>query len=116
MAAATYNFEIEQGTTLTKIFVWKTNLSNPINITGYTSRMQIRSSVKSTDLLLELNTENNRIILGGTAGTVTLALTATTTAAITWVKGVYDLELVSPGGVVTRLLQGEILVSKEVTR
>lgn len=116
MAAATYNFEIEQGVTLTRPFVWKTSTSTPINIAGYTARMQIRSSIKSPEVLLELNTENNRIVLGGIDGTVTLQLTASTTAGITWSKGVYDLELVSSSGVVTRLLQGEILVSKEVTR
>lgn len=116
MAAATYNFEIEQGATLTKPFVYKTSTSTAINITGYTARMQVRSSVKSADVLLELNTENTRIVLGGTTGTITLQLTAAVTAAITWTKGVYDLELVNAAGVVTRLLQGEITVSKEVTR
>lgn len=116
MAAATYNFEIEQGATLTKPFVYKTSTSTAINITGYTARMQVRSSVKSADVLLELNTENTRIVLGGISGTITLQLTAAVTAAITWTKGVYDLELISAGGIVTRLLQGEITVSKEVTR
>jgi hypothetical protein len=116
MAAATYNFEIEQGATLTKPFVWKTNINNPIDITGYVARMQIRSSVKSTEILLELTTENDRIVLGTTEGTITLQLDAITTSNINWTKGVYDLELISADGIVTRLIQGDITVSKEVTR
>ncbi len=46
-----------------------------------------------------------------------MLISATTTAALTApFSGVYDLELVSAGGVVTRLLQGAATVSPEVTR
>jgi hypothetical protein len=116
MTAATYNFEIEQGTTFNKSFVWKDSSKNPINLTGFSGRMQIRSSVKSADVLLSLTTENTRISITPLTGMVNILIDATTTAAITWSKGVYDLELVGPGNVVTRLLQGEITISKEVTR
>jgi hypothetical protein len=47
---------------------------------------------------------------------VTLSLTAAVTAAIVAGVYVYDLELVSSGGIVTRLLQGTFTVSAEVTR
>jgi hypothetical protein len=56
--------------------------------------------------------------LGGTAGTIVVALTATQTAAIDATPSgqyVYDLELVS-GSTVTRLVEGNFLVSPEVTR
>jgi hypothetical protein len=67
--------------------------------------------------VLTLTTENAGITLGGAAGTITLSATATVTAALTApFSGVYDLELVSGGGVVTRLLEGVATVSPEVTR
>jgi hypothetical protein len=53
--------------------------------------------------------------LGGDTGVITLTLTATQTAEITE-NGVYDLELVSAGGSVTRLLKGSFRLDREVTR
>lgn len=116
MAAATYDFEIEQGATLVKPIVWKDSSGTPINLTGYTAKMQVRQSVSSPDVLLELSTTNGKIQITPATGTVTLVFDATTTAAITWKRGKYDLELTSTGGTVTRLLEGQIAVSQEVTR
>ena len=116
MSAGTYDFQIEQGATLTKQFVWKDGSGNLINLTGYTAKMQVRRNPASDEVLLEASTTNGRIALGGSAGTITLTLSATVTAAITWSRGKYDLELTARNGVVTRLLEGEITVSKEITR
>lgn len=116
MSAATYDFEIEQGSTLIKPIVWKDSSGNPINLAGYSAKMQVRQSVSSEDVLLELSSANSKISMGTTNGTLTLLLSATETAAITWRTGRYDLELTSSGAVVTRLLQGTITISREVTR
>ena len=59
---------------------------------------------------------DGRITLGGVAGTVTLNLSATVTAAIPANQYAYDLELVSGSGQVTRLLEGFATVDAEVTR
>lgn len=115
MAAAIYDFEIEQGTTINKPFVWKDSLGVPVTLIGYTARMQVRPTVSSTEVLLDATTLNGKIVLS-TLGGVTLTLSALETAAITWRKGKYDIELVSATGIVTRLVQGEITVSPEVTR
>jgi hypothetical protein len=45
-----------------------------------------------------------------------LTISATDTAALTAGRGVYDLELVSGSGIVTRLLQGVATISRNVTR
>jgi hypothetical protein len=87
----------------------------PVNLTGYTARMNIRSTVDATTILQSLTTENGGIVLGGVAGTVDLLITATETALFTFRNAVYDLELIS-GTVVTRLLSGNVTLSKEVTR
>jgi hypothetical protein len=116
MPAATYDFEIEQGTTLLKPIQWKDSAGNPVNMTGYTARMQIRKSVSSDEVLLELTTANGKLSIAPSTGTVTMIFSATTTAAITWTRGKYDLEVVSYDGTVTRLIEGEITVSKEITR
>jgi len=86
----------------------------PVNLTGYTARMSIKDKVGGT-LLLSLTTENGRILIDTVAHTVTLTISAVDTASIAWSKGVYDLEMVSPGGVVSSLLAGAVSVKKEVT-
>jgi hypothetical protein len=78
--------------------------------------MQVRANTTSNTVITELTTENSRITLGGTAGTVDLLITAANTASLTAGQYVYDLELVSGGGVVTRLLEGNFKVTAEVTR
>jgi hypothetical protein len=88
--------------------------NTPVDLTGYSARMSIKDKVGGTELLA-LNTTNGRITLDNTVHSITLTLAAGDTAALTWKKVVYDLELVSPGGVVTALLAGAVSVSKEVT-
>jgi len=78
--------------------------------------MHVRSTVESTSLILELTTANSRITLGGATGEVTLSVTATVMASVPADKYVYDLELVSATGVVSRLVQGNFVVRGEVTR
>jgi hypothetical protein len=112
----TYDFTIYQGATFLRVLTWKDEANALVNLTGYTARMQIRSNKDSADPTVTLTTENGGIALGGAAGTITLTITATDSAAITESEGVYDLELVSSGGVVTRLLQGAVEINKEVTR
>lgn len=108
MAAANYDFEIEQGATEVRTFTWKTSDGTPLNLTGYTARMQIRPSVSSSEITLELTTENGGIALGGALGTVVVTMSATQTSAMSR-PGVYDLELVN-GPVVTRFIQGGVSV------
>lgn len=116
MSASIYNLNIEQGATFTRTITWKDSTGAAINLTGYTARMQIRERVESSTALVSL-TNSSGITLGGAAGTVVITVTAALTDALpNMKKGVYDLELVSAGGIVTRLLQGEVVVSPQVTR
>lgn len=116
MAAGTYDFLIEQGATFTATITWRDVNDVPVNLTGYTARMQIRPSEASATVTLELTTANARITLGGSAGTISLNVTATDTALLGAGAYVYDLELISGSAVVTRLLQGAATIDAEVTR
>lgn len=88
----------------------------PQDLTGFTARMQIRRAESATEALFTLTTENGRIALTPAEGRVVLTATATETAALTFTSAVYDLELVSSGGFVTRLLEGNVVLDKETTR
>ena len=116
MTAVTHNFIIEQGTTLSKVFVWKDSAGVPINLTGYTARIQSRPTARSATVYLDATTANGKIVIDAENGKVTLGLTSNETSALDWISGVYDLELEDSSGTVTRLSQGSITISQEVTR
>jgi len=112
--AGKYDITIEQGATFTLSMTVKKN-GSPVDLTGYTARMQARPHAGSSAVYLDLSSVN-KITLGGPAGTIVISLTAAETAALPTGTFVYDLELISPLGVTTRLLAGRVVVSAEVTR
>lgn len=116
MAAGEYDITVEQGATFSRVLTWKNSSGTAYNLTGYTARMKAKANYSSANAIVELTTENGRIALGGAAGTVTLTISAADTAALSATTGVYDLELISGGGAVTRLVQGKFTVSPEVTK
>ena len=112
-----YDLVIQQGATFSLAITWKDSTGAAINLTGYTARMQARSTYDATTSILSLTSASGDIVLGGAAGTITITASATITAALTApFSGVFDLELVSGSGVVTRLLEGAVSISPEVTR
>lgn len=115
MAAGIYNFICEQGATFTRVINATDGAGDPIDLTGYTARMQVRRDIDATAILIELTTENGRITLGGESGTITLSIDAEDTSAIPR-PGIYDLELESDTGTVIRLLKGIFDLDPEATR
>jgi hypothetical protein len=112
--AGSFDFTIEQGATFNLLMTYKID-NVAVNLTGYTARLKARVDVEDTEVILSLTTENGGITLGGALGTISLAQTATETALLQTGSFVYDLELIT-GSTVTRLLQGELIISAEVTR
>jgi hypothetical protein len=115
MAAGTLDFTIEQGATFNLLLTWKID-DVPVNITNWSARLQARVDVEDAEVILSLTTANGGITLGGALGTISLDQTATQTALLPAGTYVYDLELISGVGAVTRLVQGELNISPEVTR
>jgi hypothetical protein len=124
MLAGTYNITCQQGATFSRFITMRypdpaspptdpTYL--PYNLTGHTARMQVRRTVDSPTPIVSLTTANGGITLGGADGTIEIIISAANTALLTS-SGVYDLEIVSDTGVVSRVLQGEWRLSPEVTR
>lgn len=115
MPAAKLNLIIEKNATFKRKLVWRDRLNKPINLTGYSAKMQIRSAIGSVDVLLELTSANGRIQLGTVNGAILLLISAADAALLTWSSGVYDLILVAPDGTETRLVEGSVTVSQGVT-
>jgi len=110
----TYNITAYQGATFDRTFSI-TEGGTALNLTGYTSAMQVRSAADATATLVSL-TSGSGITLGGTAGTIAIVVTAAQSSAIPAGSYAYDLEITAGAGQVTRLLQGGFTVVGNVTR
>ena len=82
--------------------------NTPVDLTGYTAKMQIKDSVDSTTVLQELTTENGGIVLDNTTKTITLNLPGSVTSAFTFSNAYYALELISAGDQITLFCVGNI--------
>lgn len=114
MTAGIYNFTIDQGSTWTLQLVYNDPNGDPINLTGYTAKMQVRRKFDSATAVLTLSTSNGGISITGLTGTINLIATDEQTGAIDGGLYVYDLELEN-GGAITRLIQGQVTISPQVT-
>jgi hypothetical protein len=131
MSAGRYPIYIEQGATIDFEVQYKDSNGNPVNLTGYGARMQIRPSVSSNEIYLSLtsnlNTDGTGINMSGsspykppTSGSLGIYIASCTSSMLDFGDAVYDLEIFAPINVdcpiVTRILQGPVRLSKEVTR
>ena len=115
MGAGRHDLTIEQGATFRRTFTWKDAAGTPVNLTGYTAAMQVRTSPNAPAPLIAL-TDGAGITLGGAAGTIAVLMTDEQTDALPHGKWKWDLKLTSPAGEDTRLLEGAVSVPAAVTR
>lgn len=90
--------------------------NQPVNLTGFSARMQLRTKIDDTTTIDEYTTVNGKVIIDTAKFTIAIVVPATETAAYTFSTAVYSLELVSGTGIVTQLATGTITLVKEVTR
>lgn len=86
----------------------------PVDLTGATARMQIKTSVEDTTALFSWDSSGGEITIDN-QGKITLSVDPATLTDIEFTEGVYDLEVEESGGEVTRIAYGPIAVSQEVT-
>jgi|TARA_R100000149_G_C5880899_1_gene146043 hypothetical protein len=117
MSAGYHHFIIEQGATFGQTLTLKDSSDALVNLTGYSSaEMDLRDNPESSTTTLTLTTANGRIALGGSAGTVTLTISASDTASMSVGDGYYDLEIVNSAGAVFRILEGTFSVRGNTSR
>ena len=117
-AAGLYNIVADQGSTLSRVIYYKDPAKKPILLRGYTAKMQVRPTEASSDLILELTTENGGITLGELDGSIKLHVDDTEMVEIPEGIYVYDIDLIAPSSelYVYKLLRGNFAVRSEVTR
>ncbi|AGE60395.1 L-shaped tail fiber protein assembly [Pelagibacter phage HTVC008M] len=112
MAAIT-NLLIEQGANFSSTITLFNDDDTVFNLTDYTAAGQIRKSYSSSSASA---TFSIAFSADRSAGQITLSLTPTQTAALEEGRYVYDIEVTSSDSVVTRVIQGTVTVSPNVTR
>ena len=126
MIAGIYNLTIEQGSTFVRLIsIEQPDLDadptgatfEPFLLTGYSARMQIRRTVESSTVMLSLTSPSGGIIIspGTPENELSITISAAVTAALTS-SGVYDLEIVDAGGLVSKVVRGTVTLIPEVTR
>jgi hypothetical protein len=127
MAAGRYSFVIEQGATTNINVQWNDADDNPISLEGCHAKMQIRPEVFSDVALITLSSSyfdacGTGLNLSGSdgvtpvqSGSIGIIISAYSSSLLDFGDAYYDLEIIN-GCEVTRLLEGRVKLSKNVTR
>lgn len=106
------NLLADQGSNFVSKITVNNDAGSPLNLTGYTAKGQVRKSYASTtqyDLHATVDADP-------TTGIIDIDLTASQTASMRAGRYVYDVEITSGAGVVTRVVEGQLEVTPRVTR
>jgi Na+/serine symporter len=114
MTPGLVNFVCPQGSTFRRTLTYTLD-EVPVNLSGYSSRLQVREAYYSTDPLVSL-VSGSGITMGGSAGTIDILISSSVTSQFPTGTHVYDLEIISPSNIVDRLIEGTFNVTPEVTR
>lgn len=103
---------LDQGTTFETSIALTNDDQTAINITGYSFASQIRKSYYSTNAVANLAVS----VVDASTGNVKLSMTSANTANVKAGRYLYDLVMTDTGGVKTRVIEGIITVTPQVTR
>jgi hypothetical protein len=107
--ALRYPLIIDQGADYTLSIPVLDDDNSPQTITGWGVAGQIRARHDSTAVLHELDLDPNNAM-------VILHIPGSASETWTFLSARYDVELTSPSGSVTRLIEGPVVVRPNVTR
>lgn len=104
------NLVIDQGSTFSSDLTLTDENGDPLAIFGYTASSQIRKWYSSTNAAATFTSSINT-----TSSVITLSLTANQTSNLVAGRYVYDVEI-SSGTEVSRIVEGIVTVTPQVTR
>ena len=107
--ATKVNLVVDQGSTFQTSVTFNDENGNTINFSTYTGAAQMRKHFTSSNSVsFSVNMTSN--------GVITLGLTANQTANLTSGRYVYDLEVTDSSNLISRLIEGIVTVTPNVTR
>lgn len=113
---STFDITATQGKTFVLQSVYENDDGTPVDLTGYTGRMQVRQSPTAETVVVELTEANSRfVITDAVNGAIQFYISAADMAGLAPGVYVYDSELVN-GAVVEMYLSGSFTIEAETTR
>ena len=102
------NLTVDQGSTFTATIDVVDSEGSALDLTGYTYFGQIRKNYKSSTAV--------DFTIAAAPGGIELVLSSTQTDAMKPGRYLYDVEIVSPGGEITRVVEGQLEITPSITR
>ena len=114
MTAGKYDITVDQGASWAITLTLKHPNKLPVNLTGYTGIGMIKKSIDDATAIASFAVSFPE----PEEGKIVLSLDASQTSLFDFNWGVYDVKIMSPDTVsqVTRILQGKVILNKEVSR
>jgi hypothetical protein len=105
------NLFVDAGTTYSNIITVAATTGQPLDLTGYTVKSQMRKSYSSSQAY-----SFTASIYDAAAGKVRLQLTPVQSEAIPAGRWLYDVEITSQSGNKTRVVEGIVTVTPQITQ
>lgn len=104
------NIVIDQGTDFATTVSLTNTAGSQLDLTGMSAASQVRKSFTSSNAVAFVTA------LANNNGTLTLSMNNATTSSMSAGRYVYDVELTDASGIKSRILEGMVTVTPEVTR
>lgn len=112
--ALNYDLRINQGETWQLVIPVYLPIGG--SLLGATVRGQVRSTSTAATALHTWDVTEGNVDIDGEAATITLHVPAAVSTDWSWLSGFWDLEMTDIFGTTTRLVEGVVWVSPEITR
>jgi len=105
------NLFVDAGSTYSNIITVTASNGQALDLTGYTVASQIRKSYSSSTVY-----NFSASVYNAATGKIRLQLTNTQSEAIPSGRWLYDVEITSPAGTKTRVVEGIVTVTPQITQ
>lgn len=104
------NLFVDAGSTYSNIITVTASNGQPLNLSGFTVASQLRKSFQSSTAY-----DFTSSVFDATAGKIRLQLTDEQSEDIPPGRWLYDVEITSPSGAKTRVVEGIVTVTPQIT-
>lgn len=114
--ATSYDISLQQGLTFSLVVTWENPDGTPIDLTSYSAKLLVVNNITAKTSILTFDSGGSgspgtSLVLGGSAGTFTVGMTADATAALTPRQGYYQLLAEDPDSNVYQIVSGRFNIT-----
>lgn len=110
------NAVIYQGCDLYFVLTMQDSDGEPVDVTGWSAAMTLRSRANADEKVGEFTEGNGRVVVGGVDGMIEFSMDETSCAALEAGAGVYDIRVTKADGFSWQAQSGKYEIVRSVTR